>query len=136
MIARRALLAAVLALSATRIARAQTAFSDQEMHTFASATLDLQALRSRDAAAMTHVIQASGMTVKQYNRMGDAMRADPELVKRLTPYLAAARKTRIGRGKTATTYDPTRPYDPGTGRASTRRRPRRRKKRTTSKTRR
>jgi hypothetical protein len=71
-------------------------YDDQQMRVFAGATLDLQALGSQDPAAMTHVIEARGMSVRQYNEMGDAMRADKALEARLAPFLRAARTGRAG----------------------------------------
>jgi hypothetical protein len=78
----------------------QRAYDDRQMRAFAGATLDLQALGSQDPAAMTHVIEARGMSVQQYNQMGDAMRGDKALEGRLAPYLQSAQAERAGGGYT------------------------------------
>jgi len=66
-----------------------SAYSADEMHRFAHATVELQLLRQQDAASMSRAIQDAGMSVEDYNQMGDAMRADPALASRLNPYIDA-----------------------------------------------
>lgn len=73
---------------------AASAFNDSEMRAFARATIDLQLVDPRDIAGQTRAIEATGMSVEKYNRMGDAMRADANLASRLNPYLASARAER------------------------------------------
>jgi uncharacterized protein DUF4168 len=73
----------------------QAVYSDPQMRAFAKATLDLQALGSQDAGAMSRAIEATGMSVERYNAMGDAMRADPALAARLNPYLDNERMARF-----------------------------------------
>lgn len=74
--------------------RAAAPFNDGEMRAFARATIDLQLVDPRDVAGQTRAIEATGMSVEKYNRMGDAMRADASLASRLNPYLASARAER------------------------------------------
>jgi hypothetical protein len=63
------------------------AYSPEQMYRFAHATVELQSLRQQDPASMSSVIQDAGMSVEDYNEMGDAMRADPALASSLNPYL-------------------------------------------------
>lgn len=73
---------------------APSPYGDSQMRAFARATVDLQLMDPRDTAGMARAIEASGLSVEQYNQMGDAMRGDSALASRLTPYLANARAER------------------------------------------
>jgi len=91
--------AAALALCAPAAAQPAPAptYSDSQMQDFARATVELQALGSQDPASMTRVIQRAGMSVEDYNNMGDAMRANPALAASLNPYLDEANAERMSR---------------------------------------
>jgi hypothetical protein len=78
-------------------APAHRSYSSDEMSHFAKATVELQNLGSRDPGTMTKAIQDAGMSVQDYNRMGDAMRADPKLASSLNPYLDSANTERTAR---------------------------------------
>jgi hypothetical protein len=78
-------------------APAHRSYSSDEMSHFARATVELQNLGSQDPAQMTRAIQGAGMSVQDYNRMGDAMRADPKLAASLNPYLDSANTERTAR---------------------------------------
>jgi hypothetical protein len=82
---------------AAAAAPAQKAYSPDQMSSFARATVELQNLGSQDPEQMTRAIQGSGMSVEDYNQMGDAMRADPRLASNLTPYLDSANTERAAR---------------------------------------
>jgi hypothetical protein len=71
--------------------------SERQMQDFARATVELQALDSQDPGAMTRAIEGAGMSVEEYNGMGDAMRANPALAASLTPYLDSANVERTAR---------------------------------------
>jgi hypothetical protein len=73
------------------------AYSADQMHDFARATVELQAQGSQDPAEMTRTIRGAGMSVEDYNQMGDAMRADPALASSLNPYLDSANSERVAR---------------------------------------
>lgn len=75
-------------------ASAPSAYSDSQMRAFARATIDLQLVDPRDVSGQARAIETTGLSVEQYNQMGDAMRADPQLASRLNPYLASARTER------------------------------------------
>lgn len=100
-------LAAIAALTLCAAAEAQEpppaappshrAYNTDQMSDFARATVELQALGSQDPAAMTRAIQGAGMSVEDYNRMGDDMRADPALATSLNPYLDNANSERVAR---------------------------------------
>lgn len=75
-------------------APAPSAYSDSQMRAFARATVDLQLVDPRDVSGQARAIETTGLSVEQYNQMGDAMRADPQLASRLNPYLASARTER------------------------------------------
>ncbi|WP_227000060.1 DUF4168 domain-containing protein [Phenylobacterium soli] len=70
------------------------AYGEAQMRSFARATVDLQLVDPRDVSGQARAIEAAGMSVEQYNQMGDAMRGDPQLAARLNPYLANARAER------------------------------------------
>lgn len=72
-------------------------YSESRMQDFARATVELQALGSQDPDAMTRAIEGAGMSVDDYNAMGDAMRADPALAASLYPYLDSANVERAAR---------------------------------------
>jgi glucose/arabinose dehydrogenase len=72
-------------------------YSESQMQDFARATVELQALGSQDPGAMTRAIEGAGMSVEEYNGMGDAMRANPALAASLTPYLDSANVERTAR---------------------------------------
>jgi len=74
-----------------------SAYSADEMHRFAHATVELQLLRQQDAASRSRASQDAGMSVEDYNQMGDAMRADPALASRLNPYIDAYNSERAQR---------------------------------------
>jgi hypothetical protein len=78
-------------------APAHKSYSPDQMSGFARATVELQNLGSQDPQAMTRAIQGAGMSVEDYNQMGDAMRADPALASNLTPYLDSATNERAAR---------------------------------------
>jgi hypothetical protein len=84
-------------LAPTAPAPAAPSYTDGQMQDFARATVELQALGSQDPAAMTRTIAAAGMSVEDYNRMGDAMRASPALAASLNPYLDNANIERTAR---------------------------------------
>jgi hypothetical protein len=83
--------------AAAPVAQAHRTYSPDQMSHFARATVELQHLGSRDPSAMTQAIQGAGMSVEDYNRMGDAMRADPKLASSLNPYLDSANTDRMAR---------------------------------------
>lgn len=83
--------------AAAPVAQAHRSYSPDQMSHFARATVELQHLGSRDPSAMTQAIQGAGMSVEDYNRMGDAMRADPKLASSLNPYLDSANTDRMAR---------------------------------------
>jgi hypothetical protein len=85
---------------------AHPAYGQQQLDAFARATVDLQALGSQDPAAMTRSIQANGLSVEQYNEMGDAMRGDPALAASLDPFLQHARVERVASDAAAGRYQP------------------------------
>ena len=87
-------------------AAAHPAYGQQQLDAFARATVDLQALGSQDSAAMTQSIQANGLSVEQYNEMGDAMRGDPALAASLDPFLQHARVERVATDAAAGRYQP------------------------------
>jgi hypothetical protein len=87
-------------------AAAHPAYGQQQLDAFARATVDLQALGSQDPAAMTQSIQANGLSVEQYNEMGDAMRGDPALAASLDPFLQHARVERVATDAAAGRYQP------------------------------
>ena len=72
-------------------------YSPDQMNSFARATVELQNLGTQDPEAMSRTIQGSGMSVEDYNQMGDAMRADPALATSLNPYLDSANSARAAR---------------------------------------
>lgn len=78
-------------------APAHKSYSPDEMSSFAKATVELQNLGSQDPEQMTKAIQGAGMSVEDYNKMGDAMRGDPKLASSLTPYLDSANTERAAR---------------------------------------
>ena len=78
-------------------APAHKAYSPDQMSSFARATVELQNLGSQDPDQMTRAIQGAGMSVEDYNQMGDAMRGDPKLASSLTPYLDSANTERAAR---------------------------------------
>jgi ABC-type phosphate/phosphonate transport system substrate-binding protein len=85
-------------------ASARPTYSDSQMQDFARATVDLQALGSQSPTEMTRAIEGAGMSVADYNSMGDAMRADPALAGNLNPYLeeaTAERRARVSRAQYA-----------------------------------
>lgn len=82
---------------AAAAAPSHRAYSADHMHDFARATVELQALGSQDPAEMTKAIQGAGMSVEDYNQMGDAMRSDPALASSLNPYLDSANSERVAR---------------------------------------
>jgi glucose/arabinose dehydrogenase len=104
-------LAAIAALALSAAAQAQDApaspaapaapshrsYSPDQMNSFARATVELQNLGTQDPEAMSRTIQGSGMSVEDYNQMGDAMRADPALATSLNPYLDSANSARAAR---------------------------------------
>jgi len=103
-------LAAIAALALSAAAQAQDApaappaaapshrtYSPDQLNSFARATVELQNLGSQDPGAMTRTIQGSGMSVEDYNQLGDAMRADPALATSLNPYLDSANSARAAR---------------------------------------
>lgn len=104
-------LAAIAALALSATAQAQDApvsppaaaapshraYSPDQMNSFARATVELQNLGSQDPGAMSRTIQGSGMSVEDYNQMGDAMRGDPALATSLNPYLDSANSARAAR---------------------------------------
>src|SRR5689334_22721796 len=72
------------ASAAVAPAPAHRSYTPDEMSSFARATVELQNLGSQDPEQMTKAIQGAGMSVEDYNKMGDAMRADPKLASSLT----------------------------------------------------
>ena len=107
-------LAAIAALALSAAAQAQDApasppvaapaaapshrsYSPDQMNSFARATVELQNLGTQDPEAMSRTILESGMSVEDYNQMGDAMRADPALATSLNPYLDSANSARAAR---------------------------------------
>ncbi|RAK59758.1 hypothetical protein DJ021_08055 [Phenylobacterium hankyongense] len=82
------------------------AYGQQQLDAFARATVDIQALGSQDPDAMTRSIQANGLSVEQYNEMGDAMRGDPALAASLDPFLQHARVERVASDAAAGRYQP------------------------------
>ena len=78
-------------------APAHKSYSPDQMSSFARATVELQNLGSQDPDQMTRAIQGAGMSVEDYNQMGDAMRGDPKLASSLSPYLDSANTERAAR---------------------------------------
>ncbi len=89
--------AAPPASTATTPSATTHAYSADQMERFAHATVELQALGQQDSASMSRVIQDAGMSVEEYNEMGDAMRGDPALASSLNPYLDAYNSERAQR---------------------------------------
>lgn len=85
------------AAPAAAAAPAHKTYSPDQMSAFARATVELQNLGSQDPEQMTRAIQGAGMSVEDYNAMGDAMRADPKAASSLTPYLDSANTDRAAR---------------------------------------
>jgi len=83
--------------AATAPAPAHKTYSPDQMSSFARATVELQNLGSQDPGQMTRAIQDAGMSVEDYNQMGDAMRGDPKLASSLNPYLDSANTERAAR---------------------------------------
>ena len=85
------------AAAAAAAAPARKSYSPDQMSSFARATVELQNLGSQDPEQMTRAIQGAGMSVEDYNQMGDAMRSDPKLASSLSPYLDSANTERAAR---------------------------------------
>ena len=78
-------------------AQPHRSYTPDQMSSFARATVELQNLGSQEPEQMSRAIQGAGMSVEDYNQMGDAMRGDPKLASSLTPYLDSANTERAAR---------------------------------------
>ena len=73
---------------------AQTAFTDQQLRSFAAVTVQLQRNQGRpqDPTDMAAAVQSSGLTVEQYNEIARRMQVEPAFnarVQQLAPPQAA-----------------------------------------------